>query len=107
AYQPPGSGMGGFLAGAGKIALGVGGGILVADAAAGLARGLFGDHDPGFGGFDPDDPPRGGRYQQNNHGDPGGDARHRGGAFPQDDYNDRSGGFDPGEDGGFDSGGDS
>lgn len=37
-----GGGVGGFLAGAGKIALGIGGGILVADAAMGLAHGLFG-----------------------------------------------------------------
>lgn len=41
----PGGGVGGFLAGAGKIALGIGGGILVADAAMGLAHGLFGQHD--------------------------------------------------------------
>lgn len=39
-----GGGVGGFLAGAGKIALGIGGGILVADAAMGLAHGLFGEH---------------------------------------------------------------
>lgn len=43
--QPQGGGMGGFLAGAGKVALGVGGGILVADAAMGLAHDLFGQHD--------------------------------------------------------------
>jgi uncharacterized protein len=44
AYRQPGGGggVGGFLAGAGKIALGIGGGILVADAAMGLAHGLFG-----------------------------------------------------------------
>jgi hypothetical protein len=47
--QQPGAGMGGFLAGAGKIALGVGGGILVADAAMSLGRDLFGGHG-GFGG---------------------------------------------------------
>lgn len=46
-YQQPGSGVGGFLAGAGKVALGVGGGILVADAAMGLTRDVFG----GGGGF--------------------------------------------------------
>ena len=47
AYQQPqrGGGVGGFLAGAGQMALGVGGGILVADAAMALAEGLFG----GFG----------------------------------------------------------
>lgn len=49
--QPGGSGVGGFLAGAGKIALGVGGGILVADAAMGLAHDLFGEHQAG--GFGP------------------------------------------------------
>jgi hypothetical protein len=44
-YAPPqqqGGGMGGFLAGAGKIALGVGGGVLVADAVMGLGHELFG-----------------------------------------------------------------
>jgi hypothetical protein len=46
-YPPPagGGGVGGFLASAGKMALGVGGGILVADAAMGLAHDLFGQHD--------------------------------------------------------------
>jgi len=42
-----GGGVGGFLAGAGQMALGIGGGILVADAAMSLAQGLFG----GGGGF--------------------------------------------------------
>lgn len=46
-YQQSGGGFGGFLAGAGKVALGVGGGILVADAAMGLAHDVFG----GGGGF--------------------------------------------------------
>lgn len=46
--QPAGGGVGGFLAGAGKIALGVGGGILVADAAMGLAHDLFGGGGFGF-----------------------------------------------------------
>lgn len=57
-YQQPApqqsGGMGGFLAGAGKMALGIGGGILVADAAMGLARGIFGGgggFGGGFGGF--------------------------------------------------------
>ena len=44
--QQRGGGVGGFLAGAGQMALGVGGGILVADAALALAEGLFGG---GFG----------------------------------------------------------
>jgi uncharacterized protein len=51
--QPRGSGVGGFLAGAGKMALGIGGGILVAEAATSLAGDLFGRHDAfGFGGDD-------------------------------------------------------
>jgi hypothetical protein len=51
--QPGGSGVGGFLAGAGKLALGIGGGILVADAAMGLAHDLFGQHGAyGSGGDD-------------------------------------------------------
>jgi hypothetical protein len=45
--QSGGGGVGGFLAGAGQMALGIGGGILVADAAMSLAHGLFG----GGGGF--------------------------------------------------------
>jgi hypothetical protein len=55
--QQQGAGVGGFLAGAGKIALGVGGGILVADAAMSIGRGLFGGGGYGFGGggFDRDD----------------------------------------------------
>ena len=68
--QPQQSGMGGFLAGAGKIALGVGGGILVADAAMGLGHELFG----------------GGQYQQgfdNDDRDDGGDRD--GGGFDRDD----------------------
>ncbi len=43
--RPAGGGVGGFLAGAGQMALGIGGGILVADAAMALAGGLFGQHD--------------------------------------------------------------
>src|SRR5215468_9434723 len=71
--QQAGGGAGSFLASAGKIALGVGGGILVADAAMGLARDVFGqggfDRDErGFGqqGFDQDD--RGQRDQQQDYG---------------------------------------
>ena len=48
--QQSGGGAGSFLAGAGKIALGVVGGVLVADAAMGLAHDVFGQ-----GGFDRDD----------------------------------------------------
>lgn len=59
AYQQPGGGAGGFLASAGKIALGVGGGILVADAAMGLARDVFGGQ-----GVDPDDRSQGSFSQQ-------------------------------------------
>ncbi|HKA10720.1 MAG TPA: DUF2076 family protein [Candidatus Dormibacteraeota bacterium] len=51
AYQEQrGGGAGSFLAGAGKIALGVVGGVLVADAAMGLAHDVFGQ-----GGFDRED----------------------------------------------------
>jgi uncharacterized protein len=58
--QQQGGGMGGFLAGAGKLALGIGGGILVADAAMGIANGIFGH--PGFGqGFGGDRDDDGGR----------------------------------------------
>lgn len=42
AQRGRGGGVGSFLAGAGQMALGVGGGILVADAAMALAQGLFG-----------------------------------------------------------------
>jgi uncharacterized protein len=51
--QPRGSGAGGFLAGAGQMALGIGGGILVAEAATSLARDVFGGggFGGGFGGF--------------------------------------------------------
>lgn len=45
-----GGGVGGFLAGAGQMALGVGGGILVADAVMALGQELFGGG--GFGGGD-------------------------------------------------------
>ncbi|HKF19352.1 MAG TPA: DUF2076 family protein [Candidatus Dormibacteraeota bacterium] len=48
--QQSGGGAGSFLAGAGKIALGVVGGVLVADAAMGLAHDVF-----GHGGFDRDE----------------------------------------------------
>jgi hypothetical protein len=84
-------GGGGFLAGAGKIALGVGGGLLVAEAASGIARDLFGG-----GGFDRDD--RGG-FDQDDRGDYQQDQQQDDGGFDQGD-NDQSGGFD---DGGGDS----
>jgi uncharacterized protein len=50
AGQPPqqAGGVGSFLAGAGQMALGIGGGILVAEAATGLAHGLFGGGGFGF-----------------------------------------------------------
>lgn len=71
-----GGGAGSFLAGAGKIALGVVGGVLVADAAMGLAHDVFGQ-----GGFDRDD--RGGGQQ-------GFDRDDRGqGSFDQQDRGDR------------------
>jgi len=90
-YAPPQrqSGMGGFLAGAGKVALGVGGGILVADAVMGLGHELFGGGGYQQQGFDYDDHDRddGGFGQQDD--DPG---------FGQQDdsSNDWSGGSDDG-----------
>lgn len=103
-YAPPqqqGRGMGGFLAGAGKIALGVGGGVLLADAAMGLGHELFGGGGYQQQGFDYDDQGRdrddGGFVQPQGEGDPG--------VVPQDDFvsqddssNDWGGG--PDDDGG-------
>jgi hypothetical protein len=109
AYQQPlqqqpqqSFGGGGFLAGAGKIALGVGGGLLVAEAASGIARDLFGGGGFGGGGFDRDD--RDG-FDQDDRGDYQQDQQQDDGGFGQGD-NDQSGGFDDGG-GGFDGGGDS
>ena len=76
-----GGGIGSFLAGAGQMALGIGGGILVADAAMGLAHELFGDH--------------GGYSQQELYADDGGDGG--------DQYEDQG---DSGDSGGDDGGGD-
>jgi uncharacterized protein len=93
AYQPQPQqqsfGGGGFLAGAGKIALGVGGGLLVAEAASGIARDLFGG-----GGFDRDD--RDG-FDRDDRGDYQQDQQQDDGGFGQGD-NDQSGGFDGGGD---------
>jgi hypothetical protein len=50
--QAQGGGAGGFLGGAAKIALGVGGGILAADAAMSLAHEIFGPHHSGLGESD-------------------------------------------------------
>jgi hypothetical protein len=55
APQQQQSGVGGFLAGAGKVALGVGGGILVADAVMGLGHELFGGGGYQQQGFDYED----------------------------------------------------
>jgi len=89
--QQAGGGAGSFLASAGKIALGVGGGILVADAAMGLARDVFGqggfDRDErGFGqqGFDQDD--RGQRDQQRDYGAQQDDYAQQDDFTQQDDY---------------------
>jgi uncharacterized protein len=75
--QQPGGGMGGFLAGAGKIALGVGGGILVADAVTGLGHDLFGGGGYEQQGFDYGDRDRdlddGGWQQQDDDGGGSGD----------------------------------
>jgi hypothetical protein len=82
--QQQGGAVGGFLASAGKVALGVGGGILVADAVMGLGHELFGG---GYQqqGFDYDDRDRddGGFGQQDDSsgdsGDWGGDSGDGGG----------------------------
>jgi uncharacterized protein len=70
--QQQGGGVGGFLASAGKVALGVGGGILVADAVMGLGNELFGS---GYQqGFDYDDRDRDDGeldQQDDSSGDPG------------------------------------
>jgi hypothetical protein len=50
-----GFGGGGFLAGAAQMALGIGGGILVAEAATSLAQGIFGGGFGGFGGYGGDE----------------------------------------------------
>jgi hypothetical protein len=76
-YPPPsyaapparGGGAGGFLAGAGQMALGIGGGILVAEAATSLAQGLFGHHDPPGGGYDDGRPFEGYSDDQQDGGD--------------------------------------
>jgi uncharacterized protein len=88
-----GRGGGGFLAGAAQMALGIGGGILVAEAATSLAQGIFGGGFGGFGGYDGDEAAFERGYeegQQDDQSDGGGDG----------------GGFDDGGDwGGGDVGG--
>jgi hypothetical protein len=87
--QRPGFGAGGqgFLAGAGQIALGVGGGILAAEALSNLfaGDGLFGD----------------GRDDYSDGGDQ--DDRSDGGQYNDDGQYDSNGGYDDGS--GFDDGG--
>ncbi len=79
--QQPGGGAGSFLAGAGKIALGVVGGVLVADAAMGLAHDVFGRDDRGFGQQASDQGDRSqGRFDQQDYGDQQDDGG------PQEDY---------------------
>jgi hypothetical protein len=92
-YTPPQqqSGMGGFLAGAGKVALGVGGGILLADAVMGLGHELFGgggyqqqgfdydDRDRDDGGFGQPDDDRGFGQQDDSSSDWGGGSDDGGG----------------------------
>ena len=92
-YAPPqqqGGGMGGFLAGAGKVALGVGGGILVADAVMGLGHELFGGGGYQQQGFD---------YDQGQDRDDGGfgqDADDGGFGQQDDSSSDWAGGSDDG-----------
>src|SRR5215831_10266213 len=89
--QQSGGGAGSFLAGAGKIALGVVGGVLVADAAMGLAHDVFGhsgsdrdDHGFGQQGLDRDDRGQGRVDQQDYDQQQDGDGSDYGGQ--QDDY---------------------
>jgi hypothetical protein len=91
-WQQPGGQS--FLAGAGQIALGVGGGILAAEALSNLFAGgaLFGDDRDGYGGGQGDD-----RGDNDDRQDDGG--QDDGG---QDDGGQDNGGYD---DGGYDSGG--
>jgi hypothetical protein len=99
-WQQPGRQGGGFLAGAGQLALGIGGGILGAEVLTSIfdgGGGLFGDgdqqYDEGFrDGFSAGDDDRGQGDDQGQ--DPGG--------YDDNSYDD--GGYDDG--GGFDSGGD-
>lgn len=119
-YQQPSgwqrSGGQGFLAGAGQIALGVGGGILAAEALSDLfsGGGLFGGDRDDYGDRDdrPDDygdrDDRGDPGDEGDRGDPG--ARGDAGDYDdrRDDYggqDDGSAGYDAGYDDGFDGGG--
>jgi hypothetical protein len=97
ASQPAGwqrSGGQGFLAGAGRLALGVGGGILAAEALTGLLDG------GGLFGGDRDDDDRGDDDRGDDRGDGQDDSQDYGGQDGGQDYGD--GGFDGG---GFDGGG--
>ena len=104
--QQGGGGVGSFLAGAGKIALGVVGGVLVADAAMGLAHDVFGqggfdrdDRDFGQQGPDHDDRDQG-RLDQQDYGDEQDDYAQREDFTEQDsfDLTDSSGDFGSGPD---------
>jgi uncharacterized protein len=89
APQQHGAGVGGFLAGAGKIALGVGGGVLLADAVMGLGHDLFGGGGYQQQGFDYD-----GQYRDR---DDGGFVPQQEDFVQQDDSsNDWGGGSDDG-----------
>src|SRR6185437_3101420 len=92
-WQQPGGQS--FLAGAGQIALGVGGGILAAEALSNLFAGgaLFGDDRDGYGGGQGDD-----RGDNDDRQDDGG--QDNGGGYDDGGYD--TGGYD---DGGYDSGG--
>jgi hypothetical protein len=103
-YQPPSgwqrSGGQGFLAGAGQIALGVGGGILAAEALGNLfsGDGLFGGDD--YGEREYDQGYYDGRQDEERQDD---DRQDDGGQYDGDGGYDEGSGFDDG--GGFDGGG--
>ncbi|MDR2985615.1 MAG: DUF2076 family protein [Nocardiopsaceae bacterium] len=101
-----GSGGQGFLAGAGQIALGVGGGILAAEALSNLfgGGGLFGD-DQGYD--DRGDYDRGDSDDRQDDGDQNDGGQDEGGQYDTAQY-DTDGGYDDGgfDGGGFDGGGD-
>jgi uncharacterized protein len=95
-----GFGGGGFLAGAAQMALGIGGGILVAEAATSLAQGIFGGGFGGFGGFDGDEAAFERGYEAGEQND---DQQDSGGDDQSGWGDDGGGGWDGGDFGGGDT----